>query len=30
MVKIRKVITAGATIDGVRSWQEQTLRVTPR
>jgi len=29
MVKIRKVITAGATIPGVRSWKEDNLRTTP-
>jgi len=30
MVKIRKVITAGATIAGVRAWQEESLRVTTK
>lgn len=30
MVKIRKVIMAGATIEGVRAWQEEALRITPR
>jgi len=29
MVKIRKVITAGATIPGVKAWQEANLRVKP-
>lgn len=28
MVKIRKVIIAGATIEGVRAWQEDSLRIT--
>ncbi len=27
--KIRKVVTAGASIPGVRAWQEDELRVTP-
>jgi len=27
MVKIRKVITAGATIPGVKAWKEETLRI---
>jgi len=30
LVKIRKVVTAGATIPGVRAWQEESLRVTTR
>jgi len=30
MVKIRKVVTAGATIPGVRTWKEETLRVTSK
>ena len=30
MAKIRKVVVAGATIPGVRAWQEDTLRVTPQ
>lgn len=30
MVKIRKVVTAGATIPGVRAWQEEAIRVTAR
>lgn len=30
MVKIRKVITAGATIVGIRAWQEESLRVTAK
>ena len=30
MVKIRKVITAGASIPGVKAWQEETLRVSTR
>lgn len=29
MKKIRKVVIAGATIPGVRAWQEESLRVTP-
>lgn len=28
MVRIRKVVTAGATIPGVKAWQEEQLRVT--
>ena len=28
MVKIRKVVVAGATIPGVKAWQEESLRVT--
>ena len=28
MVKIRKVVIAGATIPGVKAWQEESLRVT--
>ena len=28
MVKIRKVVIAGASIPGVRAWKEETLRVT--
>ena len=28
LVKIRKVVIAGATIPGVRAWQEESLRVT--
>ena len=30
MVKIRKVVVAGATIPGVRSWKEESLRITAR
>ena len=30
MVKIRKVITAGATIAGVRAWLEESLKVTTK
>ena len=30
MVKIRKVVIAGATIPGVRSWKAESLRVTPQ
>lgn len=30
IVKIRKVVIAGATIPGVRAWQEESLRVTTR
>ena len=30
MVKIRKVVIAGASIPGVKAWQEENLRVTPR
>lgn len=30
MIKIRKVVIAGVSIPGVRSWKEETLRVTPR
>lgn len=30
MVKIRKVIIAGATIPGVRGWKEESLRVTAK
>jgi len=30
MIKIRKVITAGAKILGVRAWRDETLRVTTR
>ncbi len=28
MVKIRKVITAGVKIPGVKAWQEESLRVS--
>ena len=28
--KIRKVVQAGATIPGVKAWQEESLRVTPK
>jgi chromosome segregation ATPase len=30
MVKIRKVVIAGVKIPGVKAWQEDTLRITPR
>ena len=30
MVKIRKVVTAGATIPGVKAWQEETLKRSAR
>ena len=30
MVKIRKVITAGASIPGVKAWQEESLRVNSK
>jgi len=30
LVKIRKVVTAGVAIPGVRSWKEESLRVTTR
>lgn len=30
LVKIRRVVTAGASIPGVRSWHEEGLQVTPR
>ena len=29
LVKIRRVVTARATIPGVRAWQEDSLQVTP-
>ena len=30
MVKIRKVVIAGVKIPGVKAWQEEQLRITPR
>ena len=30
LVKIRRVVIAGAAIPGVRVWQEEALRVTTR
>ena len=30
MVMIRKVVQAGASIPGVRAWQEENIRITPR
>lgn len=30
MVKIRKVVAAGATIPGVKAWQDESLRITTK
>lgn len=30
LVKIRKVISLGIAIPGVKSWQDEILRITPR